>query len=105
MRFALPLIALAMVAAPAAAEEANAVRTVRIAFDDVDITTPEGRAAMEARIDARLRRACTFEASRYTYGRPVVDSQCVIDARAAALTEVERVAAGQTRSGRTVAAN
>lgn len=110
MRHTLSLIALAALAAaplsaPVSAANADKVRTVRIAYGDVDVTTAEGRAAIEARIDAKLRRACTSEASRYTYGRPVVDSQCVIDARAAALTEVERVAAGQTRSGRTVAAN
>lgn len=106
MRHTLSLIALAALAsAPVSAASADKTRTVKIAYGDVDVTTPEGRAAIEARIDAKLRKACSSEASRYTYGRPVVDSQCVIDARAVALTEVERVAADQTRGGRTVAAN
>lgn len=106
MRHTLSLIALAaLAAAPVSAAEADKARTVRIAYGDVDVTTVEGRAALEARIDAKLRKACTSEASRYTYGRPVVDSQCVVDARADALAEVERVAAAQIRSGRTVAAN
>ena len=103
MRFTLPLIALAALAAPAVAEDTV---TVRVGYADVDVTTTEGRAALEARIDAKLRKACTVEgASRYTYGRPAVDSKCVADARAAALAEVERVASLQTRNGRSVAAN
>ncbi len=106
MRHTLSLIALAaLAAAPVSAASADKIRTVRIAYGDVDVTTAEGRAAIEARIDAKLRKACSSEASRYTYGRPVVDRQCVDEARAAALTEVERVAADQTRGGRTVAAN
>ncbi|TAD81967.1 MAG: UrcA family protein [Sphingomonadales bacterium] len=107
MRFTLPLIALAAVAAPvAAASAADETVTVRIAYGDVDVTTAEGRAALEARIDASLRKACVVEAaSRYSYGRPAVDAKCVADARTAALAEVERVAALQARSGRTVAAN
>jgi UrcA family protein len=110
MRYTLSLVALAALAAvpvsaPVSAANAENVRTVRIAYGDVDVTTAEGRAAIEARIDAKLRKACSLDASRYTYGRPVVDSQCVTKARAAALTEVERLASGQTRGGRTVAAN
>lgn len=102
MRFALPLIALSLIAAPAAAETV----TVRIAYGDVDMNSAEGRAALEARIDAKLRKACTVEGNtRYTFGRGVVDSQCVAEARVAALAEVERVAAATARSGRTVAAN
>ncbi|QDH33771.1 UrcA family protein [Porphyrobacter sp. YT40] len=103
MRFTLPLIALAAVAAPAVADDTV---TVRVDYADVDVTTAEGRAALEARIDAKLRKACTIEsAARYTYGRPAVDSKCVTEARATALAEVERVASLQTRKGRSVAAN
>jgi UrcA family protein len=102
MRFILPLIALAAVAAPAAADTV----TVRIAYGDVDVTSTEGRAALEARIDARVRKACVLEGTaRYAHGRPAVDSKCVTEARTAALAEVERVALMQARSGRTVAAN
>ena len=106
MRFTLPLIALAAVAAPVAAEPAaEQAVTVRIAYGDVDVATAEGRAALEARIDAKLRKACTVEASgRYTFGRAVVDSKCVADARIAALAEVERVASAEARNGRSVAA-
>lgn len=105
MRFALPLIALAALATPAMATETGTV-TVRIAYGDVDVTTPEGRAVIEARIDAKLRKACTVPATpRYAAGRASVDSQCVADARTAALAEVDRVAALEARSGRTVAAN
>ncbi|MBA4051629.1 MAG: hypothetical protein C0472_07035 [Erythrobacter sp.] len=103
MRFTLPLLALVAFAAPAAAEE---VVTVKIGYGDVDVTTAEGRAALEARIDARLKKACaTPSAARYTHTRSAVDSKCVADARAAALAEVDRVAALQQRSGREVAAN
>jgi UrcA family protein len=101
MRFILPLIALAA-AAPLAAETV----TLRVAYGDVDVTSAEGRAAIEARIDAKLRQACKLDGTaRYTFGRTVVDEKCVADARVAALAEVERVAAAEARAGRSVAAN
>jgi UrcA family protein len=101
MRFILPLIALAA-AAPLAAETI----TLRVGYGDVDVTSTEGRAAIEARIDAKLRQACKLEgAGRYTFGRTLVDEKCVADARVAALAEVERVAANEARAGRAVAAN
>lgn len=101
MRFILPLIALAA-AAPLAAETV----TLRVAYGDVDVTSAEGRAVIEARIDAKLRQACRLEgAGRYTFGRTVIDEKCVADARVAALAEVERVAATEARTGRAVAAN
>jgi UrcA family protein len=102
MRFTLPLIALLALTAPAAAEE---VVTVKIGYGDVDVTTAEGRAALEARIDARLKKACALPAARYSHTRSAIDSKCVADARVAALAEVERVAALQQRAGRQVAAN
>ena len=107
MRYTLPMIALAMLAAPAVAAPAqDEVVTVRIAYGDVDATTTDGRAAIEARINSELRKACTVEASsRYAFGRPAIDSKCLTDSRTAALAEVERVAALEARSGRTVAAN
>ncbi len=107
MRYILPLIALVAVAAPAvAAPAAEETVTVRIAYDDVDVTSAEGRAAIEARINAKLRKACTVEtAGRYTYGRSIIDDKCVADARTVALAEVARVAAIEARSGRAVAAN
>lgn len=102
MRFTLPLIALALLAAPAAAETV----TLRIGYGDVDVTTPEGRAALEARIEARIKKACSFEgAARYSHGRVALDSQCLAEARAAAQTEVERIAVRDNRGARTVAAN
>ena len=103
MRFTLPLIALAAIAAPVAADDTV---TVRIGYGDVDVTTTEGRNAIEARIDAKLRKACTVaNAGRYTFGRPAVDSKCVADARTVALAEVERVASAEARNGRAIAAN
>jgi len=100
MRFILPLIALAA-AAPLAAETV----TLRVAYGDVDVTSNEGRAALEARIDAKLRKACKLEgAGRYTFGRTVIDEKCVADVRIAALAEVERVAAAEARAGRAIAA-
>jgi len=107
MRFTLPLIALFAFAAPAvAAPAADETVTVRIAYADVDVATAEGRAALEARIDAKLRKACTVESSgRYTFGRAVVDNKCIADARIVALAEVERLASAEARNGRSVAAN
>lgn len=102
MRLLLPLIAFAALAAPAAAETV----TVRVGYSDVDVATPEGRAALEARIDARLKKACALGgAARYTLGRVVIDNACLADARTAAKAEIERVAALETRAGRSVAAN
>ena len=106
MRFILPLIALAAVAAPAVAAPAEETVTLRVAYGDVDVTSAEGRAVVAARIDAKLRQACKLEgAARYTFGRSMVDEKCVAEARTAALAEVERVAAAEARTGRAVAAN
>lgn len=108
MRFALPLFALAALAAPAfaAPSAGEQIVTVRIAYGDVDVTSPDGRAALEARIDAKLRKACTIEtSSRYTHGRSTLDDKCVADARTVALAEVVRVAAAEAQGGRVVAAN
>lgn len=107
MRFILPLIALVApalaVAAPQAGEETV---TLRVAYGDVDVTSTEGRAIVEARIDAKLRQACKRDgAARYTFGRSTLDEKCVAEARTAALAEVERVAAAEARAGRAVAAN
>jgi UrcA family protein len=107
MRFTLPLITLAIAAAPAvAAPTADDTVTVRIAYGDVDVTSAEGRATIEARIDAKARKACTVATpARYTHGRAMIDDKCVAEARTAALVEVERVAAAEARAGRAVAAN
>jgi UrcA family protein len=107
MRFVLPLIALAIIAAPATATPTgDDMVTVRVGYGDVDVTTAEGRAAIEARINAKVRKACALTGTaRYTHGRAVIDDQCVAEARTAALAEVERVAAAEARSGRAVAAN
>lgn len=107
MRFILPLIALAAIAAPVvAAPAADETVTVRIAYGDIDVASVAGRAVLEARIDAKLRKVCALKsAARYTNGRTAVDGKCVADARVAALAEVERVAAAEARSGRAVAAN
>ncbi len=103
MRFVFPLIALATIAAPAAAEK---VSTVRVDYADVDVASTEGRAALETRLESRLRKACTFEGTaRYTFSRDAVDSKCLADARLAARAEIDRVVAAAARSGREVAAN
>ena len=95
MRTILPLIALASVAAPALAEATadETVVTVRIDTTGLDVNTNEGRAALEARIDAKLAEACEIStASRYTYGRPVRDEVCIAKARTEALAQAERSA-------------
>lgn len=108
MRFTFPLIAIAAISVPAAAEfqPRDIEVPVRIAFADIDVTSAEGRAMLEQRIEAKIEAACTIEAnSRYTYGRDVVDQTCVKNARAEAFAAVERVAAAQSRGGREIAAN
>lgn len=104
MRFTLPLIALAALATPALASEETV--DVRVSYGDLDLTTDAGRIALEDRVAAHLRKACTIDAaSRYTFGRPRKDAQCYADSMASAKVEVERVAAAQQRRGREVAAN
>jgi UrcA family protein len=108
MRFILPIIALAAIAAPLAAAPhgGDEIVTVRIDYADIDLASAEGRAALEARIDAKLREACTMENnSRYSFGRTIVDQKCVAEARTIALAEVAQVAAREARIGREMAAN
>jgi len=102
MRFTFPLIALAVMATPAVATEE--VVDVRINIAGVDASSVEGRAEIEARIDAELRKACTVE-SAYSYRKSIVDQSCVAEARAQALAEVERIAVAGARSGGQLAAN
>lgn len=109
MRFILSAAALAaaIAASPVAAAPAGEeVVTVRVDIADINLASAEGRAAVEARLEAKLRDACTIESnSRYGFGRDVVDQKCVAEARSAALAEVERFAAADMRAGREVAAN
>jgi UrcA family protein len=104
MRFTLPLIALAAIAAPAFASEE--VVDVRISYADLDLTTEAGRAALESRVAAKLRKACTIDAAgRFALGRTQRDADCIAQGLAVAKVEAERVAALQQRRGREVAAN
>lgn len=108
MRFALPLIALAAVAAPvlAAPLDAEQIITVRVAYDDLDLTSAEGRATLEARINAKVRKACTVEGiARYSNGRSKLDDNCIAEARSTARVEIDRLAAAEARRGRAIAAN
>lgn len=108
MRFSLPLLAIAAVAAPlsAAPQTDQDTVTVRITFADLDVTSPEGRAALEQRIEEQVRAACTIEkGSRYRYGARLVDESCTATAREEALASAARVAASKARGGRQVAAN
>lgn len=107
MRLLLSALALVAAAPLAAATDAGEQTvTVRVSYADIDLASAEGRAALEARVDAKLREACTLEAnSRYGYGRDIVDQKCVTEARTVALAEVERIAAAERRAGGQVAAN
>lgn len=108
MRTILSMIALATITVPAlaAAQPVEDVVTVRINTADIDVTTREGRAELEARIDSKLRAACTItKSSRYGYGRPVRDEACITKARADALAQAESLAKSQRSGGRQVAAN
>lgn len=105
MRFVLPLLALAAIATPAVAA-AEEVVTVKITTADLDLATSEGRKALNARINAKLRKACEIEsASRYNYGVKVIDRTCLADARAQARAKAAALAENSSRSGRQVAAN
>ncbi|MFN3990339.1 MAG: UrcA family protein [Erythrobacter sp.] len=104
MRFTLPLIALAALATPALATEE--VVDVRVSYADIDVTSEAGRAALESRVAAKLRKVCASQGvSRYNFNRTIRDEKCVADGLAAAKAEVARVAAAEQRRGREVAAN
>ncbi|MGY6550580.1 MAG: UrcA family protein [Erythrobacter sp.] len=108
MRFTLPLFALAALAAPAiaAAQPGEEVVDVRVSYADLDLTTAAGRAALETRVAAELRSACTLDsARRYAFGRTQRDQKCIAEGMASAKLAAERVAAAQQRQGREVAAN
>ncbi|WP_197409546.1 UrcA family protein [Erythrobacter sp. YT30] len=108
MRFTLPLIALAAAAAPVAAATPADTTTVpvRVSYADIDVSTAEGRKALEERIESKLREACTIvDSSRFAYGRPVLDDKCFNDARAEAMQAVAQVAANAARGGRQASAN
>ena len=110
MRFVLtaPALALALATAvtPAAfaADVAEETVTVRVDIADLDLASAADRAALEARVEARLREACTTS-SRYSFGRDIVDEKCIADARSEALAQVERIAARDARSAGAVSAN
>ena len=110
MRFVLtaPALALALVTAatPAAfaADVAEETVTVRVDIADLDLSSADDRAVLEARVEAELREACTTS-SRYSFGRDILDEKCLADARSAALAQVERIAASDARSGGAVSAN
>ena len=108
MRVAFSLIALAAVAAPAFAAQPVDIETVtvEIPYGDVDVTSAEGRAALEARVEAKLVEACIRDVTlRFAHGRSAIDQKCVKDAKVVALAEVARVAAVGTENALKVAAN
>ena len=111
MRLSLQLIApvlAGLALAPqalAAADENEQTVTVRIVHADLDLTKAEDRAELEKRVEANLRRACMRPSRPLYVHNPLVDRQCVEDARAVALAEVERVASAASRETRKVAAN
>lgn len=110
MRFVLtaPVLAIALAAAatPAAlaADNGEETVTVRVDIADLDLASADDRAALEARVDAQLRDACTTS-SRYTYGRAIVDEKCLADARSEVIAQVERIAVSEARAGGAVSAN
>ena len=108
MRSLLSLIALTSLAAPAFAETqpAEDIVTVRIETAGLNLNTSEGRAQIEARIDKQLEAACTISnASRYNYGRPVIDETCIAEGRAKALAQVARIAAAKQQGAERASAN
>ena len=107
MRLTLSAIVLAAATlSPIAAANAEQIVTVRVSHAGLDLSTEEGRAALDARVSAEARKACTFERSvRFGLGRKFVDQTCFNDARTAAMAEAQRIASNQGRAGPAVAAN
>ena len=107
MRLLLPLAACAAITAPLAAAPAESdVVEVRIALDNVDLGNAAERAALERRIETRLREACSRPAPAwYDRARSLLDQTCLADARKAASAQLEQAALAQVRAGREVSAN
>ncbi|MEP0189609.1 MAG: UrcA family protein [Erythrobacter sp.] len=110
MRFTLSLLAIAAIATPAvaqpgAANETVAV-TVKISTVGLDLSTNEGRKALNARIESKLRKACEIEnASAFSFGGKTIDRACLANARTQARAKAAELAGISSRSGREVAAN
>ncbi|MEM1052599.1 MAG: UrcA family protein [Pseudomonadota bacterium] len=93
MRFFLPVFALtAALASPALAQVSDDLVSFRVDIGDLDLSSPQGRAELETRVEAEARIACTRDIdARYTFGRDLIDQRCVAEARDAAMAEVERL--------------
>lgn len=109
MRLAVfPIVLAALLSTPALAapRDAEELVTLRVPYADLDLVKEADRAALEARVAARLRQVCRQTTiSRYTLGRAAVDQKCVADGIAAAKFEVERLATTAQPRGREMAAN
>lgn len=58
---ALALATASLAMTPAVATAKDETRTVGVAYDDLDLTTREGKEELERRIDRAAKHACGFE--------------------------------------------
>lgn len=88
--------ALALVAVPATANTETV--EVRVAYGDLDITSAEGRAALEQRIQRMAVKACEV-ADPLGRAPAKTDWSCVAATKRAALAQVERSDVTRTAMG------
>lgn len=88
--------ALALVAVPATANTETV--EVRVAYGDLDVTTAEGRAALDQRVHRVAVKACEV-ADPLGRAPAKTDWNCVAATKRAALAQVERSDAPRTAMG------
>ncbi|OZA92064.1 UrcA family protein [Altererythrobacter sp. H2] len=86
--------------APAAAEVATRTNTTSVQYADLNLSHPEGQAALERRIDRAARKVCGLDQQRTgTRLVPLEDTRCYRQAKAEAKKQVAAAAAEQQLGG------
>lgn len=91
-----PVIAALTFAAPALAKVE--VVEIRVSHADIDLTTAEGRAALEKRVQLLAREACEI-ADPLGRAPAKTDWNCVTESKRAALAQVKSPRTTQTAMG------
>lgn len=92
-------IALVATAAPAIAGPLDAP-TQKVSFADLDLSTPEGQAALDRRIDAAARDVCHLDDMRTgTRLKAQERKRCYAKARASAENQVAAIIEDRQRGG------
>lgn len=97
LKSVLSVVLLAAAAAPSLATAPQpSLRTVSVGYSDLDLARPEGRARLEARIEAAVRRVCGDEGVR-GLASSTQASRCMASTRAAAERSIAVAVAARGR--------